>query len=427
MSVHVYVAREWLERGAMPYRDSFDHKGPGLYALHALVLLLFGAAPWAFRLLELAWVTGLGVVCAWVVAPRHRRPEPGVVGISVLAANVFAFGFLDYWNTAQGELACALLTTASVLVARRARSAISAAIVGGLLCGAAVLVKPTALPFALVSLALIFARARYEGHRAAALGGFVGSFLFLPLLVTGYFALRGALRAAIDVLVFANAFYVTHEHVAHGLRGGVHACALVARHFGPSAFAVTALPLLGMVLAAVRRRKVDLANDVLAFALLLCGFASVVVQWKFFLYHWSIAAGGIVLAIASFTRHARRVLGVLRLEAVAATRTPSSTLRRTRRSNIRARRCASSRPRRHPRAWSIAITTPPRIRCNGRRRARPPTRCVHSATDSVDAAATGRRTPGRVHSCPTAPTWRRDAHRRRRTSSCGGTSKAYRP
>ena len=31
-SVHYYVGREWLLRGAIPYRDTFDHKTPGIHA-----------------------------------------------------------------------------------------------------------------------------------------------------------------------------------------------------------------------------------------------------------------------------------------------------------------------------------------------------------------------------------------------------------
>jgi hypothetical protein len=317
MSVHIYVAREWLARGAMPYRDTFDHKGPGLYALHALALRLFGDAMWGYRLLELAMVFALGVVCAWLAAPASRRPEPGVVGVSVFAANVFAFGFLDYWNTAQGELACALLTTAGVLATRRVEGHRTAAVVAGLLGGAATLVKPTALPLVAISAFVMARRARRDG-RAGTLRWFGGALLALPALTVAYFALRGALPAAVDSLVFANRVYVLDEHTAHGARGALHAIALALRHFGFPAKVVIACAIAGPVLSRLRRRRFEFECHALAAAMLLVGFATVVMQWKFFLYHWSIAAGGVVLVAANWTVIARRLFGTMRAPFVAA-------------------------------------------------------------------------------------------------------------
>jgi len=325
MSVHIYVAREWLLRGAMPYRDTFDHKGPGLYALHAIVLVLFGGATWGFRLLELASVSALGVTCAWITAAPRERPERGIVGVSVLAANVFAFGFLDYWNTAQGELECALLATVSVLVARRGRDVGTAAVVVGGLGGAAALVQPKALLPMLVPLAMLVVRARRERRSVGILVRFGGALLALPIVVMTYFACRGALHAAVDVLVFANLHYVTHEHAAHGIRGALHAIALVLRHFGPSAIAITSAALAGMAWARARRRAHSFANHAIALAILATGFASVLLQWKFFLYHWSIAAGGVVLVVANVTVDARRALGSVGRAHLAAPAVAAAT------------------------------------------------------------------------------------------------------
>src|SRR5262252_10503852 len=46
--VHAYVGREWLH-GGLPYRDAFDHKPPGIFALHAFAMALFGEGEWPIR------------------------------------------------------------------------------------------------------------------------------------------------------------------------------------------------------------------------------------------------------------------------------------------------------------------------------------------------------------------------------------------
>src|SRR5580658_2324456 len=63
-SVHYYVGREWLLRGAIPYRDTFDHKTPGIHLVHAVAIALFGEGMWGIRIIELGSVVVLGWACA---------------------------------------------------------------------------------------------------------------------------------------------------------------------------------------------------------------------------------------------------------------------------------------------------------------------------------------------------------------------------
>src|SRR5689334_8861317 len=51
-AVHFYIGREWL-RGGLPYRDAFDYKPPAIYALHAMLVALFGEAEWPIRAADL--------------------------------------------------------------------------------------------------------------------------------------------------------------------------------------------------------------------------------------------------------------------------------------------------------------------------------------------------------------------------------------
>src|SRR4051812_45005204 len=75
--LYYYVAREWVARGAVPYRDVLDHKTPGIYLLHALTIGLFGQHQWSIRVADLACVVALGWLAGSLVAPRGTAPTPG--------------------------------------------------------------------------------------------------------------------------------------------------------------------------------------------------------------------------------------------------------------------------------------------------------------------------------------------------------------
>ena len=63
-SVFIYVARE-MQRGGMPYRDTFDHKGPLIYLINALALRLPGSyGLWMIELAVLAATFALMYRCA---------------------------------------------------------------------------------------------------------------------------------------------------------------------------------------------------------------------------------------------------------------------------------------------------------------------------------------------------------------------------
>ena len=50
---YLTIADGWLA-GKLPYRDLFDHKTPGIYALYALILALSGRSLVAVQLIQLA-------------------------------------------------------------------------------------------------------------------------------------------------------------------------------------------------------------------------------------------------------------------------------------------------------------------------------------------------------------------------------------
>src|SRR5688572_15131728 len=75
-----YVGREWLERGAIPYRDVWDHKTPLIYAVHAAAIAVFGPGMWPIRIVELLLMPLVGWLASGVATPIGERRLPGSLG-----------------------------------------------------------------------------------------------------------------------------------------------------------------------------------------------------------------------------------------------------------------------------------------------------------------------------------------------------------
>src|SRR5687768_8577667 len=95
--LYFYVGREWALRGAVPYRDLFDHKTPAIYVVHAACILLFGERPWGIRLADLGATLGIGWLAGGTVVRALRLDrEQGFRGLGAFAASLLFFGFLDF-------------------------------------------------------------------------------------------------------------------------------------------------------------------------------------------------------------------------------------------------------------------------------------------------------------------------------------------
>ncbi len=288
--VHFYVGREWLEHGALPYRDAFDYKPPGIFLIHALLIAVFGEHQWPIRLAELCCVLALGGAARALLPPT---PPRGSFGVSCFAASLLYFGFFNFWDTAQCEIwsaTFALLGLASV----RNSPSLRACAFGGLFSGLALLMKtPTAL-FVLVTLFVAMRRPE-ASVRGVAL--FLTTALLPPAMCVAYFAARGGLFDLYDVLVRATGAYVVQARRVDSAAAMVRECVGVYRSFDPYATAIAAA--LGYhVLRGLSRGAWEGARRyALPAALTIAGFAAVAAQLKFYHYHTALLVAPAVLFV----------------------------------------------------------------------------------------------------------------------------------
>lgn len=298
-----YIGREWLH-GALPYRDIYDFKPPGIFALNALAIWIFGETFWGIRVLEILGVVLMG----WVVSRAVRRddePPRGAWGAATLLIATYHFSHFAYIDTAQTEFGESLALLASYVVAWRSRRVFRGALLSGALVGVAIVFKLTApLIGSFATLIVAYRALMIDADKsptltrvrravgAAALHG-VGAVSVMALVV-GYFAARGGFDDLVDLLV--RHLYDYHEHVVvppdaagPAFRGA----------FGQShTILFLALWAFGLASALRRGAKKAALSACGAMVLFVLSVLTVVLQRRYLIYYWSVTTPFIALCAA---------------------------------------------------------------------------------------------------------------------------------
>jgi hypothetical protein len=310
--LYFYVAREWIQRGAIPYRDVLDHKTPGIYLLHALSQILFGQHMWAIRVMDMGGVALLGYVAARLVTPRGERPAPVLVALAWLFGSVLFFGYLNWWDTAQSELWYGTLGLGSVAAIRTAQKERTGQALSGAFAASAMIMKPPAVWFVLLALVLLAHRAwgEREGRIARIVRGKIAfgvGFAVPTVLVFGYFGLHHALPALVDIVVGANGYYVAHETSVSDPIDMVGKILDYVGVYNPLS-TLGILALIGGIAWGARTKQPEVrARYVLATAVCSAAFAAVAMQQKFYLLHWDVMVPAATVVFATIAYDALRL------------------------------------------------------------------------------------------------------------------------
>ena len=300
-----YIGRQW-GAGELPYRDAFDVKTPGIFALYRLTSALAGDAMWAIRLADaLAWLA-IGALLPWAWPGRgDRRPSGPLMAAGGLIAIASYFAVFDFWDTAQTETWQVLGCVAAAAAARWLPGLWAAAASGALL-GAAMLFKPTAVVMAPWLLGNFATSPRQKaGSRGLALGTAAAILACLAVFGGAFAGLyaRGAGPALAELWDYQRAY--AKAPLGHG--EALPRLALVwgrQRQLWPTllgAGLVVDLLLLWSVAAAGPAAKALLAS----LGLLALSLAAVAAQGKYFTYHFVVllplVAGALTSALGRLT------------------------------------------------------------------------------------------------------------------------------
>jgi hypothetical protein len=297
-ALFAYGGRVWLE-GLLPYRDFFDSKPPGVFALHAATYATFGNAQWTIRVVDAATVFACGWMAALAFDPKKQAPAvvPAAAGVMTLG---WYFAAFDYWDSAQSESGQAFWVVLGWLLLAKGRANSWWAAAVGACLGFAFLFKMSiatyAVPFAYALSPLGASRRDGWGRSLERLGFWAAGGLGVVGVCLGYFALQGGLVEVFEVLVGYVMHYSSHftltwpeAQIAIGV--------FVSKHLFPGTFLI-AFGAVAVTLVDRRRSGAPLwcATDVAQILVWVAAVAAVAIQRKFFTYHWGVLLAPVALS-----------------------------------------------------------------------------------------------------------------------------------
>ena len=273
--------------GGMPYRDSWDIKGPLAHLWFAAAQLLFGRGQFGIRVLDLALLIWAAVVLGRAGARLLNRSSAAPW---IAMGLVLCHASLTYFYTAQPDGAASLLLTlvlSPLLISSRPRQIV----IAGLVIGICALVKPFYLIFLALPLLVVFRLSGSTPTQRRRLVLMIGAAAAAPIVAALVWIIwRGAFDAMVEVLFRYNAFeYSGANQLAVRTRLAGYARYLWS---GPAAPAL-AFIVFGSVVA-YRSRSVG--ERLVAW--LLLALALVGLQGKFYPYHWIVIFPPAVLLVA---------------------------------------------------------------------------------------------------------------------------------
>lgn len=290
------VVADTIVHGGAPYRDSWDFKPPGIFAVYALARLIFGPTEHGIRVLEAAGFASL--VWAFILLSKRWVGEwrAGLLG-GLLAVGTQAQ--LEFWHTGQPEsfgavaLAWALVCATYEPEGPRSRRKELVAWIGcGALYAMAAMLKPPLGGGFLVSLTFVLVRVWRREEREArprAIAAVVGAFALggaaVVAAVLFYFVAKGAFGDLYQTLFVFTPYYTKLGFQSRWFWGLVY-MAFEQWFVGFSAFFGVGLLLwLGFpALGAHERLGATHVLGVVTFQLV-----GVALQAKFFPYHYGAA------------------------------------------------------------------------------------------------------------------------------------------
>jgi hypothetical protein len=202
---YAYIARAWLD-GAVPYRDAFDQKPPGVLLAYRALFALGIASVEGIHWMAHVWLAAALVPVMWL---GWRAGGAATGAGAALSTAVLAMDSSVLGSAANTELFALLPLGLGVALASR-RGGRAAAFAAGLCAGTALLMKQVTLPIVLWPIGWLAVRpwplGRATLSRAAAFAGGLGAVLATAAL---YFVARGAGAETWDAVVGHNLAYAS--------------------------------------------------------------------------------------------------------------------------------------------------------------------------------------------------------------------------
>ena len=291
---YAYIGKLLLE-GKMNYLYAFDLKPPGSQFLFAFAQFVSGGSMFNFRIFDMVWQT-LTAYILFIIAFRLTDKK----SLSLVSAFLYLFLYyrLDYWHTLQadGSLNLPFAVCVLLLLSSYDRHSFVKIFLAGIMFAAALLFKYTIISFLpLVFVCFLISRKEVSSLRFKNIAAFLFGIVVLTGITALLFVFTGAFKELVNIQFVQTPLYTklayeteTSEYIFRQLTG-----LFTFSVYTPLIY----FSLFGFILLLIKR-KLDFVNA-LVFSWIVSSLFSLIIQWKFYYYHFlviipSLSLGAIV-------------------------------------------------------------------------------------------------------------------------------------
>lgn len=292
--IYAYIGKLILN-GKIDYKYSYNLRPPGIHYVFALSQFMMGESMLNMRVFDMCWQV-LTACVIFLLAFRTTKSRTASVIAAVLY--IFLYYRLDYWHTMQTDGFMNLPFTLTILFFMKAcdENSRTKFLFSGCMFAITLLFKFTIILFLPLLVITILTSGSFANMRVKTIAGFFSGFGVILLLVLGYYYLNNAFSEFIDIQFNQIPHYA---RIGFETESSGFVLSNVVRLFTASVYT----PLIAFSVIAyvylIRKRMMSGDTMLILIWTITC-FASLIIQWKFFLYHFLIIIPPLVICTALF-------------------------------------------------------------------------------------------------------------------------------
>ena len=293
--IYAYAGKLLLE-GKMNYKEVFDLKPPGIHFFFSFIQLISGESMFNARVFDILWQF-ITAVIVMIISSRLTRS----IYLPILAAFLYIFLYyrLDYWHTLQADGALNLFFALTVLLTISSFYSHSflKIFAAGVVFGIALLFKYTIISFLpLLVICFLLSKTELKSLRIKNTIVFLAGLVLNLILAVLLYQFTGALPELINVQFVQTPLYTS---IAYETESGGYIFSQLLKLFVYSVYAPLIWFTAGAMFLLARAKKLDFPSLVV-FAWAASSLFSLIIQWKFYYYHFLVIIAPLAVASVYF-------------------------------------------------------------------------------------------------------------------------------
>ncbi len=291
--IYAYAGKLLLE-GNMNYRYVFDLKPPGIHFLFAFIQLIAGESMLSARFFDIVWQSFTGI---FIFLIAFRLTGSKALSLTSAFLYILLYFRLDYWHTLQTDGSLNLLFAISVLLLLSSyeNHSFLKIFFSGVLFAAALLFKYTIISFLpLLFICFILSEKELFSLRIKNIIVYCIGLLLPIISVTLLYYFSDSINELVDIQFVQTPLYTK---IAYETESTKFIIDHIVRLFTYSVYSPLILFSAIAFIIVIIKKKIDFVN-LLLFAWIFSAIFSLLIQWKFYYYHFLVIIPPIALGTA---------------------------------------------------------------------------------------------------------------------------------